>query len=111
MKLNFTVAETARAMRRKNTREADILEYFGRKYTSEELTAQIEELRRQNRIAAKRHYWRCVQRRGAYRTEPEARPDAVTLAARDRRLSLMPVSLTAWLFGDPLPGQSALDRR
>jgi hypothetical protein len=33
------------------------------------------------------------------------------LADRDRRAELEPRDLTAWFFGDPLPGMSALDRR
>lgn len=37
-------------------------------------------------------------------------PDAVR-ADRDRRADLRPISLTAFCFGDPLPGRSALDNR
>ena len=33
------------------------------------------------------------------------------LADRDRRANLEPRDVTAWFFGDPLPGMSALDRR
>ena len=39
------------------------------------------------------------------------RPDPLALADRDRRANLEPRDLTAWFFGDPLPGMSALDRR
>ena len=38
------------------------------------------------------------------------RPDPLALADRDRRAKLEPRDLTAWFFGDPLPGMSALDR-
>jgi hypothetical protein len=38
------------------------------------------------------------------------RPDPLALADRDRRANLEPRDLTAWFFGDPLPGMSALDR-
>lgn len=43
--------------------------------------------------------------------ETATRPPDDVLAARDRYLSLQPISLTAALLGDPLPGRSALDRR
>ena len=39
------------------------------------------------------------------------RPSDIAIAERDRRLNLRPASLTAAVFGDPLPGMSALDRR
>ena len=39
------------------------------------------------------------------------RPDPLALADRDRRANLEPRDLTAWFFGDPLPGMSALNRR
>ena len=42
---------------------------------------------------------------------PSVRPCPVALADRDRRAELEPRDLTAWFFGDPLPGMSALDRR
>ena len=42
---------------------------------------------------------------------PSVRPCPLALADRDRRAQLEPRDLTAWFFGDPLPGMSALDRR
>ena len=42
---------------------------------------------------------------------PSVRPCPLALADRDRRAELEPRDLTAWFFGDPLPGMSALDRR
>jgi len=42
---------------------------------------------------------------------PSVRPCPLALADRDRRANLEPRDLTAWFFGDPLPGMSALDRR
>ena len=42
---------------------------------------------------------------------PSVRPCPLALADRDRRAELQPRDLTAWFFGDPLPGMSALDRR
>jgi hypothetical protein len=42
---------------------------------------------------------------------PSLRPCPLALADRDRRAQLEPRDLTAWFFGDPLPGMSALDRR
>ena len=42
---------------------------------------------------------------------PSLRPCPLALADRDRRAELEPRDLTAWFFGDPLPGMSALDRR
>jgi hypothetical protein len=42
---------------------------------------------------------------------PSVRPCPLALADRDRRAKLEPRDLTAWFFGDPLPGMSALDRR
>jgi hypothetical protein len=42
---------------------------------------------------------------------PSLRPCPLALADRDRRAELEPHDLTAWFFGDPLPGMSALDRR
>jgi hypothetical protein len=37
-------------------------------------------------------------------------PDSVLLE-RDQRNALMPRSITAFIFGDPIPGRSALDQR
>jgi len=37
--------------------------------------------------------------------------DPLAVADRDRRAKLEPRDLTAWFFGDPLPGMFALDRR
>jgi hypothetical protein len=42
---------------------------------------------------------------------PSLRPCPLALADRDRRAKLEPSDLTAWFFGDPLPGMSALDLR
>ena len=42
---------------------------------------------------------------------PSVRPCPLALADHDRRAKLEPRDLTAWFFGDPLPGMSALDRR
>jgi len=42
---------------------------------------------------------------------PSVRPCPLALADRDRGAELEPRDLTAWFFGDPLPGMSALDRR
>jgi hypothetical protein len=42
---------------------------------------------------------------------PSLRPCPLALADRDRRAELQPRDLTAWFFGDPLPGMSALDQR
>jgi hypothetical protein len=42
---------------------------------------------------------------------PSVRPCPLALADRDRRAELEHRDLTAWFFGDPLPGMSALDRR
>jgi hypothetical protein len=42
---------------------------------------------------------------------PSLRPCPLALADRDRRAEREPRNLTAWFFGDPLPGMSALDRR
>ncbi len=42
---------------------------------------------------------------------PSVRPCPLALADRDRRAELEPRDLTAWFFGDPLSGMSALDRR
>ena len=42
---------------------------------------------------------------------PSVRPCPLALEDRDRRAELEPRDLTAWFFGDPLPGMSALDRR
>lgn len=42
---------------------------------------------------------------------PSARPAEDVIVERDRRLALQPRDLTALLFGDPLPGYSALERR
>jgi hypothetical protein len=42
---------------------------------------------------------------------PSLRPCPLALADRDRRANLEPRDLTAWFFGDPLPGMSALDLR
>lgn len=43
--------------------------------------------------------------------EPVMRVPAEVLADREQRATLQPASLTAAVFGDPLPGRSALDRR
>jgi hypothetical protein len=43
--------------------------------------------------------------------KPQPRPRPKTIEDRDRRADLQPATLTARIFGDPLPGYSALDRR
>lgn len=42
---------------------------------------------------------------------PGPRPSQAELSDREKRLDIPPRDLTAWFFGDPLPGYSALDRR
>lgn len=44
-------------------------------------------------------------------TQQTRQPTPHEVLDRDRRAGLAPASLTAALFGDPLPGYSALDRR
>lgn len=39
------------------------------------------------------------------------KPCPIALADRDRRMDIEHPTMTAMLMGDPLPGQSALDRR
>jgi len=46
-----------------------------------------------------------------YILSPSVRPYPLALADRDRRAKLELRDLTAWFFGYPLPGMSALDRR
>jgi hypothetical protein len=47
-----------------------------------------------------------------FQLSPSVRPDSLAMADRDRREELREQqSLTAGIFGDPLPGMSALDRR
>jgi hypothetical protein len=41
---------------------------------------------------------------------PSLRPCPLALADRDRGAELELHDLTAWFFGDPVPGMSALDR-
>lgn len=56
--------------------------------------------------------------RGARRVKKDKRPSSATvhipshvLADRDRRMALQPRDITAAFFGDPLPGESYLERR
>lgn len=44
------------------------------------------------------------------RGSPREKPDEAAIADRDAIMALDPVSTTAALLGDPLPGRSALDR-
>ena len=48
--------------------------------------------------------------RGCQPLSLSLRSDLLALADRDRRANLEPRDVTAWFFGDPLPGMSALDR-
>ena len=60
------------------------------------------------RIKLRREAW---QKNPAINLSPSLRPCPLALADRDRRAELQPRDLTAWFFGDPLSGMSALDRR
>src|SRR5262245_14630960 len=53
----------------------------------------------------------CTKLMLTYCVRRALRPCPLALADRDRRTKLEPSDLTAWFFGDPLPGMSALDLR
>lgn len=61
--------------------------------------------------------WRELSEKGERRVhpngwdKPSSRPPADLIAERDRRSAMAPRDLTAAMFGDPLPGYSALERR
>ena len=106
MKFHRKSAERARALRHKGVPEADILVALGGKYTSAEIDELIDTIRARERAYAREYYTRHV---GGLDIRIVADPSA--LAERDKRLARNPVSLTAALCGDPLPGYSALDNR
>jgi hypothetical protein len=75
-----------------------------------------EEARKRHLEQVKAYQWRrrngqLPQRAGAPALhDPRVDVPLEVLADRDARASLLPVSLTQALLGDPLPGRSALDR-
>ena len=108
--MNRGDATKARSLRKSGLPEQSILNHFGGKYTSPEIDALITELRQWQAQYRKKYYksapatlWRGIEERVV--------ADPASLAERDKRLARNPVSLTAALCGDPLPGYSALDNR
>jgi hypothetical protein len=52
---------------------------------------------------------RGVKKRGEFRADVKVLIPADVLVKRDRLLRLKPISISQALFGDPLPGRSALE--
>ncbi len=86
---------TLERMRRENAGPTEIARALGR--TKGSVNQRIERLELQPFYAARA--W-----------EKTLRPDPAALAEREQRLALAPRDLTAEIFGDPLPGYSALEK-
>lgn len=98
----------ARVLRSKAFGWDYIIEHFHGRYTREEVEQSLRELKEKGRRYYDNHYLR------GKRVVPEVVVTIVpneVLEHRDQRVMLRPKSLTALVCGDPLPGESALDRK
>lgn len=106
MQFNYKHATQCRTMRKRGVSEQVMVEFFAGQYTPSEMNWLITELRDRNRIWQKEHYSRDVH---GTAVKHNLIPDEV-IARRDHRVMLRPKTITAFICGDPLPGESALDK-
>jgi hypothetical protein len=106
--MSRAIAIKARTLRNADVPEKTIMAHFEGRYTSSELDAMIAEMRRYQAQYRKKYYTAAPAE--LWRGD-RVIADPGTLAEREKRLARNHTSLTAALCGDPLPGESALDRR
>lgn len=81
------------------------------KFAKNDLTPEQRQQRAEYRRRQRSMGTKTKQIAGMTFSAPLTKPANPAFAERDYRLSLTPHDLTAAIFGDPLPGYSALDRR
>lgn len=111
---NLTWNETRAAIKlmRRRMPIHNIVKVLGNKYFPEEIDAAVIALRKKER--EKRALYNSLNGPILRASDIESRSDVQIpddrIAERDHRRSLFPISLTARMMGDPLPGYSAADR-
>lgn len=105
MRFNHTDAQRARVMVRKGLPQNVITDFFGGKYSWEEIEQLVETLRAKAKAFNQANYSGF-----AHEVRAEQPPPPEVIARRDHRVMLRPRTITALICGDPLPGESALDR-
>lgn len=84
-----------------------IAEIFEHKYKPWEIETGIRKLKE----ASQKHYEQLAGSTVGIVNRESFRPDAEVVATQQARLMLRPQTVTALLMGDPLPGESALEKR
>lgn len=110
MKPSWNDTRTARRMMRRRFPIEVIATSFADKYTPEELTLAVADMRareRANTASLRQH--RCLPA-SAIESRSDVSIPAHVIADRKHRLSLVPRDCTALRMGDPLPGCSMLER-
>lgn len=95
----------ARAMLRKGKTMNEIAGHYGYRFSEQQISDELAT----HRAMIRGRYAKNLA--GVVHPTMEARPSPELLAHRERRVMLRPKSITAWVLNDPLPGESALDRR
>lgn len=110
MKFSSRHAARARAMTLKGVDSSSVADAFNGKYTATEIEWLIAEMRRRNQDYRAANFVKLVLTSDV---QADNRPDIPidVIAKREHRVMLRPRTTTALLCGDPLPGESALDRR
>lgn len=107
MKFNRVLASRCRSMRRRGFSDQEIIDALNKSMTPADVQHQIDEIRRRNAEYQASNGTRRSE------IEPDNRPTIPpeVEAQRVHRVMMRPKTITAFVFGDPLPGESALDRR
>lgn len=111
MKFSANDAARARNMRRRRLPSAVILSFFKGKYSEIEIDGLIVELRSRNANYRKLNYAENSWSHLVVSEHTSIVPPPAVLIEQAQRLLLCAKTTTALLCGDPLPGESALDRR
>lgn len=110
MRFNFKDAVSARVMKRKGLPRDVILQFFGGRYVWDEVEGLVTELRKRNAAYKAKNYNNTIRHADIEAANRPIIPPEVE-ARREHRVMLRPKTITALIFNDPLPGESALDRK
>lgn len=110
MKFNYRDASRIRALRRRRIPDERIAEIFGGMYSKADMDWLVNEIKARNAKYRKENTAVGINR---WEIQAENRPEipSEVITRREHRVMLRPKTITALVFGDPLPGESALDRR
>lgn len=97
----------ARRLKSKKFTYQQISEFFEGRHTPNEIEAALEKLQEKRRDRYQTWHSTTV----GIVSHDTLKPTAEVLATQQARLMLRPKTITALVCGDPLPGESALDRR